>query len=662
MYHQEFFFYQDGCDFFQEEVDKLPLEINTILPSEWTETSRRLPSHADSPGPYSFDLAPHIKEPLDCLAPSSPIREVYIMKGVQVCVTTGLFENRIGYSIEHMKDESCMMLTADNELGKIRMDYYIMPMINDSGLAGFIMPSDEKTTRRTGQTATKLEWQGGGFLLINGAQNPNKGRSVSIQILLGDELDGYKNTVGKGEDPWQVFKDRTKSYPDSKKILGASTPLEKQTSKIYKDYLRGDQRKWMGPCKHCGEKQEIVWHGVNDDGTIYGFLWELDDDKKLIEESVCFICRYCQGEIKEADKHWMLSLERAEWVPTAKPENPTIRSYHMPSLLSQVQPWTHSVYEWLNAWDVEINRVKDMALFQQFYNNVKGWPFEVRGSGVKYERAVTHRRSMYQSGEIPNHYAVEETGAPVLFLTCTADVHPKHIDILVMGWCLKGRSYSIEWCKVEGDCEDLHSLKSPWNTLRKIMAKTYVADDKKRYKAQVSLVDAGFMQDLICRFCAEYSSGVYPIIGKSTIYDKGRIEEFRQIKSKLNDIMIMIHTNIYKDRLAVSLRREWSGQGLQPEFYPNFPTDFPKLFFTELSNEYKREKTHPITKKRIGHEWYGQNNHASDLMTYSLAAVDMMALEICQQHLGLESINHDEFFKFVAANQCYYELPQAVAA
>jgi len=637
--------YVEDCEaWLRERFEELTDELTVLDPSEWAELKRYLPPQVTPmPGYYSFDVAPYLREIIDCFSPRSTVNEVAVMKGVQICFTVGVLENLIGYAIDHVKNAPVMFLTADSELAQLRMESYVTPMINDSGLGHLIKSADENNTRKTGKTDKKIEWVGGGFLVPIGARNAAKLRSVSIQWLLGDEVDGWPDNVGRDGDPGQLAMDRTAAYESSRKVLWGSTPLITQTSRILRYYNRGDQRKLHVPCRHCGEKQELRFSGVNEDGTVYGIDFELDDEGVLVEDSVAYVCRYCQGRMTNDDKAWM--LPRGEWVPTKRPDSPNFRSYHISALYSPpgMQTWTTQVRKWMEAWDVEADRPKNMEALQQFYNNVLGLPFEMRGEALKFERVVLHRRAVYYAGEIPNRVAEKETGGPVLFLTAAVDVHKEHLDVLVVGWRARGRFYAVEWLKLEGDCENIDS--EPWCRLRELIeSRVYKADDGKRYRIQLTLIDSQYATDVVHRFCGEYSGGVHPIRG-DTPQPKAKIKEFSEFTSKFGTIGYNITTTLYKDRLAAALRRDWDGESLQPDWHPNFPQDFPDQFFKELTIETKKEKIDTRTGQRLGFVWVGRNAHAWDLTVYNSAAHDMIALDVCTREFGLDYLDRVQFWE-----------------
>ncbi|HET6494978.1 MAG TPA: phage terminase large subunit family protein, partial [Thermoleophilia bacterium] len=73
--------------------DGLTTELVVVTPSEWAETQRYLPAQlTPMPGPYRFDVTPYLREIVDCIGIESPVREVSLMKGVQMAATVGILE------------------------------------------------------------------------------------------------------------------------------------------------------------------------------------------------------------------------------------------------------------------------------------------------------------------------------------------------------------------------------------------------------------------------------------------------------------------------------------------------------------------------------------------------------------------------------------------
>lgn len=652
--------YEVQCkEWMLEQIDELTDRMVILDPSEWAEEQRYLPpSVTDLPGFYSFDVAPYLREILDCLSPHSPVREVDVMKGVQLGFTVGILENAIGYYMAHIKNAPMMLVTADAELAKLRSESYITPMINYSGLDHLIKSADEHNPQKRGKTDAKIEWQGGGFLTLFGAQNANKLRSTTIRILLEDEIDGWPDKVGKDGDPQKLVEDRTASTETTRKIMRGSTPLILQTSKIYRGYKLGDKRLYFVPCKFCGEMQILEFNRVDKaTGALYGLHFE-EKDGRLIQESVRYICKYCHREHTNDDKSYM--LPRGEWRPTAEPASPTRRSYSINSLYAPVgmRSWEEICRQWLECWDTANSRARDTTLLQTFYNNNLGRPFEARGDSVNIQRVLAHRREQYSAGEVPNKLAIEETGDRVLLLTCAVDVHKKHLDVQVCGWCPGDRMYSIDWLVFQGeDCRDIED--TAWSELRQLIEhKVYESADGCLYRIQVTLIDSQYSQNVVLAFCEEYSNGVYPIAGMELSKKGAKIKEFSEFKTTLGMIGYNITTTIYKDRLSTSLKRERPLEGLHPERSLNFPRNYPDSFFKQLTVEYKAARIDKVTGQNLGFVWHRPGNaanHAWDLTVYNCAALDMVMHDICQRELGLEVVDRMEFWELCRVSELFFD-------
>lgn len=643
------------------QFEALTTELVVIRPSVWAESRRYLPPEATSlPGYYRFDVAPYLREIVDCLSVDSPIREVSLMKGVQIGATVGVIENGIGYFIDHVKTAPMMMVTADAELAQLRMTSYIIPMLQHSGLDHLIRSSDEKNPRKTGRTDKKIEWIGGGWLVPFGAVNANKLRSISIQVLFRDEIDGWPDVVGKDGDPVKLSGDRTASYEGSRKIVDISTPLIKGTSKIAKRYAAGDQRQYFVCCLHCGFAQTLRWRRTNPEtGEVTGIVWETEKGR-LVPESVRYLCANCGAAHINDDKTKLLSPDYgAEWRPTAEPSSPTHRSYHINALYSPVgmQTWSACVHKWLEAWDDEHGRPKDMAALQVFYNNVLGEPFEIRGEKLRFETVSAHRRQAYAYGQIPNRMTLEYCGSPVLLMTCAADVHKDRLLVGVFGWCRDSRAILVDYLEFEGDTEQLDDAGT-WGRLRELIElREYVADDGKRYRIQLTLIDAGYRAEQVYRFAAEYAAGVAPVKGRETPPKSAQIKEFSPYTTPMGTTAYSLTVDIYKDRWSAALRRGWDGQGHQPGPYFNAPIDATDAQLRELTVETKRERIEAKTGKRLGFYWHrpsGAANELWDLLIYNSAALDLIAWDTCRNQLDMDAVSMAAFFDLIAEQKAFY--------
>jgi terminase, large subunit len=634
-----------------DQVLAIPTRLLRQKPSEWAEQHRYLPpSVTPLPGAYRFGVVPYLREPLDCLSVDFPIREVTCMKGSQLCFTTGVLENVLGYLIAIVRTAPVMLVTADSELAKLRLDSNMTPMLQHSGLMHLIKPIDDTNGRKTGKTDKKWEWDGGGYLVPQGAQSANKMRSTSIRVLLNDEIDGWPEEVGKDGDPMKLVRARTDFYELSRKILNISTPTIKGLSKIEARFLQGDQRRYWVCCLKCNYPQVLRFRRTKaDTGETSGLVWETEQGR-LVSGSVRYLCEDCGHPHINEDKVRLLSPENgAEWRPSAQATSAHHRSYHLSALYSPpgTRSWEAIVEKWLEAWDVERNRPRDLGALQVFYNNELGETFELRGEKVRFETISGHRRHAYRFGEVANKFATEHCGSPVLLLVCTVDVHKDNLAVGVFGWCRDKRAILVDYKRLEGDTEQRDD-PGTWGALRKIIEEQeYVADDGKRYSVKLTLIDSGYRTDHVLEFASDYEGGVFPVKGREEAPRNATIREFSEFQTKSGSAF-GITVDLYKDRLSASLRRSWDGLGIQPPGHFNAPLDATDAQLKELTVEVKREKIDKETGKRLGVEWHrpgGAANELWDLYVYASAALDIICFNVCRGELELDFMNWPAFYE-----------------
>lgn len=645
-----------GADWIVQEIGALTESIERVRPTSYNERVRFLPgSVTPIPGYLRYDVNPFMREIVDCCDVDSPVREVYLEKGVQITWTTAL-ESVALYFMGHVRTLPTMYVTADRDLAAARIENNFLPMLQQSGLGHILRSSDEGNTRKTGKTAEQLQWEGGGYMVPAGARSVSKSMSYSICVLLKDEVDAWPDVIGKDGDPMKLFDDRCAAFWERRKIFGGGTPKIAGTSKIHKAFLRGDQRRYYVRCKKCGFAQVLRWSFPEGPG---GFKWDLDEGGVLILESVRYCCQNCGEPHFEHDKEKLFSPKNgAEWRPTARPVQPDIRSYHLPSMYSPagMTPWYKCVGQYLDAFDPVARRVKDPDQFQVFYNNILGEPFEVMGSKISFVQVSGHRRTMYALGRVPNRFARQYLGGPILFLVCTVDVQKEFLSVGVFGFAVDAKTCLIDYFRINvpPGADDCSAITSPvWAELRALIdERTYNSDDNRAYRFHVTLIDASYSTDTVAVFCSEYASGVFPILGRDRPAKYQRIKEFAEFKTQLGTTGYRVLVDHYKDRLAPVLRREWSeAAGVQRRYHFNAPIDITDAALKELTVEQRREKRD--ASGVVSYFWYrpgNARNELFDLLVYAHAAVDIIAWTLCVQYYELDNVDWPSFWGFMLDN------------
>ena len=377
-------------------LTNIPSRINRLKVSEWAEAHRTLPSSLTiMPGPFRFSVVPFMREIVDNLSESSPIRKTIVMKAAQVSFTTAVLENFIGYLIAHAPGPA-MFISSDKGVAESSMELRIDALIESAGLADHIFAQvASRHNKKTGSTRSRKDFPGG-WLQALGPRVGSKLRAQAVKYLLLDEIDSYPFDVGESSakegDPLVIAERRTSSFERTRKVLYGSTPLIKQTSRIEKLYLDGDQRLFFVPCVNpaCGKMQPLEWRDAEGN---FRLKYQLDDDGRLIDDSVRYSCVYCDALWSNNDKAWF--LPRGEWRPSAVSREPGMRSYHVSALYAGLgmRTWENIIQEWISVGD-------DVARLRAFITLTLGQSFEERGWAPRPERIMAHREG-YSVGTLP---------------------------------------------------------------------------------------------------------------------------------------------------------------------------------------------------------------------------------------------------------------------
>jgi phage terminase large subunit GpA-like protein len=618
------------------QIEDLTDEIRAISPSEWAEENRRLPDGQALPGPYDYGVTPYLLEIVNCLDRRSPVRKISIMKGAQTGGTVGVAENGIGYWISHIKTAPILLVTATQALAAIRMEEYLTPMIEQSGLSDAIQ-SNSDNKRKSGNTARKISWRGGGFLVPTGSNEAANLRSVSFPNIVLDEVDSYPIRVGRDGDPGKLAERRSASYAKSKKVLLISTPTTTEESRIAKEFESGDQRVYKMPCRGCGEFIEFRWRYDDKEGNqIGGVIWNTTDEGNVEPGSVRYACHHC-GEC-HINEHKREMLKLGRWEATATPKHPSWRSYHISALIAppDFYSWEDAVVDWLDAWDVGAKAARDVEKLQEFYNNVLGRTYRTAGSRLTVGKVARHQRE-YLLGRVPNEIAETMYGGKVGYLTCTADVHKTFISATVMGWAPNRGGFLIDRYTFEGATDDPFDASGPWGRMDDLIAAKFPDGQGREYPVKVTLIDSGYNTSEVYAFCGQYESAVYPIKGDDMVR-QGANREFKRLTeaSKSGVDGWLINVNHYKSRLAAVLRAS-----------PKPDTESAMVdsvsFPMNISDEALKELTAEEFIRKPSGRWEWKRIHARnelwDLTVYNSAARDITAFMLMREHFDLDVID-----------------------
>ena len=572
------------------------------LMSEWADKYRILnQTYAAESGKWRTSRTPYLREIMDAFSPSNRCEFVTIMKGAQLGFTEAL-TNMIGY-IVHRAPAPVMMVQPTQNLAKRYSKQRLAQMISDMPvLRGLVA---DPRARDSGNTTTAKSFDGG-VMFIAGANSAADLRSVPVRYLLMDEVDAYPYDVDNEGDPIELAVNRTKTFA-RRKILIGSTPTVKDISRVEREYLKADQRKYYVPCPHCNEMDELTFPNIK---------WDKDENKKHLPSTAYYACPHCAGVINESSKTEMLA--NGQWVAT-KPENnlnDKRRSYHISSLYSPWESWASIVQKFLEA-------KTDPHLLKTFINTALGecWDEEA------------NRVDMHDLQKTAEPYPLRVLPMGALIVTCGVDVQDNRLEAVIWAYGKGEESWVIDYQVFFGDPagDDL------WAELNEYLEKELEHASGSSVKISAVAVDTGgHHTQKVYDFCRlrkhrhiiaikGQSTRNRPVIGRPTNQDISM--RGKTIKGGVQ--LWPVGTDTAKGVLYGRLGIESGVAGSV-----HFSKDLPEEFYAQITAEKlitRYSKGHPIQ------EWVKpshRRNEVLDCTVYALAAA---------YHLGMNKFSERDW-------------------
>lgn len=643
------------ADFLADGFRALAERREYARPSDYIQRVRYIDKALSPfPGRFSYERFPYFREIIDRVSPADPTRYVCIMKGNQCGYTTGVLEPGMMYYIGSQPEEQALVLpdgTMAHDYAKTKLE----PCIDNCGLRPLLASQSRKAkgARDTGDTAMHKQYPGGSLRVFGGGSG-NRFRNFSYKVIFVDEADALLTKIRGEGDLFALLEARQDAFPHHAKLVIGSTPKEEGSSLIARLFEEGTQRHYYVPCKYCGGMQKLEWAVWSEDDRseqVGGIVWENDEDFRPILETVGYKCRFCGKVMKNSDK--VDIIKRGEWrAENPRPLRSNAESYHITALYNPpgMFSWENYVEQWSLAWDIKNNRVKDIEKYQAFRNLKQGLPFRHQHETVRYEKAVLHRRFGFARGKIPNRMAREEAGSPVLILVCAVDVQKDGLYVDVKGFAQGGVTYTIDFRFIEGMTEQ---FGGPWDELARLLEDgVFLDEDGNKYKIAMTLVDSGHYTDWVYSFVARFTAGVYASKGMDWIKGGETYQVFSRATLDRIGLPLAYHVNTgkLKDRISNSMNvLRWNEGELQPPWFPNFPEDFRDDYFKMFEAEEKVEVVDKNTGQWLKTIWrakYGAPNHGFDTYVYALAALEILADDVCRNEIGLPALNMGEFWRY----------------
>lgn len=633
----------------QDILSETKVLLSDIKPSEWYEKNMIMPRGSAFPGPFKFDLTPYWREPLDCAHKNHPAKEISIIKGAQLGGTAAVLNPVVLYTIAQ-NPGNIMFLTGHSDLSDAAIKK-LDQAIDACGIRKLIRPNVLKAKNNaTGDTNKGKEFPGGD-LKAGSVTNHNLLRQHDVMIMIVDDYDAAKSSSKDAGATRELVQKRTSAFAHKRKIYWVSSPQLKGSSNIEECFLLGDQRHWYVPCPCCNTPITLQWTvPVKNSDKMGGITWKLDEDNKLIEDSVGYICQEC-GDFFDSSYKYEMNL-KGQWIPhQPNPIEPNHYSYYISSLYAPpgMDDWGHYVKQWLNANPP--NGTRDEKKHQTFLNVVLGQTYEPTGKELKATE-IQRNIQNYEIMEIPEKLSIEHGNGKIVLLTCGIDLNGREddarLDYEIVAWSESMATYSINHGsigtfipregKIKVDREKWsyeHGVpNSVWRELDKILSNIFTTDTGRKMKIQITGLDSGYMTQHVYNYIDNSNLAVVGIKGKD--FDKyipiGKdVKSYHQAKEKSN--LYLAEVNIVKSELErlLSLKYDSRYHETQPSGFCNFPMPSGgKYLYQNYFSHFEAE--HKIVDAEQRFKWQKKSdvaqNHLFDCRIYNMVVKDIFVDEI----------------------------------
>lgn len=599
---------------------------------DWADTYRHMSAAVGAVGgPWRTSTVEVARGPL--MAVTEPgVRKISAMTCTQV-LKTELLLNTIGY-YAHLDPCPILLLQPKDEMADAFSKERIAPMIQSSPALGRIM-SDPRT--RTGDDTLRFKKFPGGFLAMASAGSPSNLAMRAIRVTLLDEIDKYEPT--KEGDPVLLAEERTSTFTTSALSIRACSPTVEETSRIYKAYMEGDQRRPFVRCPDpdCQHEQTL--------GFFSHVHYEKDDEGQGLPETAVLACEACGTTWSEADRIRMMTtrgairhLQTRKFTCCGEAQDPLVErqwtwdedlqvgyarckhcgthpvsnrhaSFTANKLYSPFTPVVTLVEKWLEAKD-------DPESKQTFYNTQLGIPFKAEVTKDVSAHWLAERRETYQH-PVPDGAVVLTAGVDV---QTGAQGNLGRFEIETVGWGMHEESWSLAYHVIEGD----PSKPAMWEELDQYLQKGLRnSRGFEQYIAATCIDSGGHYTNEVYKFArARVGRNVWAIKGAS---DAGGTwspiwpapaNDQKKRKFRTGWRPIIIGVNEAKSAIRNRLLIKDPGAG-----YAHFPASYDEGYFEQLTSEELRVERKAGVSQR---KWFKKKNIANealDCRVYAYAAL-----------------------------------------
>lgn len=556
-----------------------PKENLTV--SEWAERYRVLDEGSSISGRWSNDVTPYLVEIMDTI--NDPyIREIYLCKASQLGGTEALL-NMLLY-IADKEPAPTMIVYPSDDLAKDISTDRIKPAIRlIPGLRSKFLESSSKELKLNFKSMK---------IYLRGSNSPGKLSSKPIKYLFFDEIDKMGGASKKEASPYNLAKERLKTYKSQSKLFACSTPTIK-LNYIWNLHDNADEvRHYFVPCPHCGEMQELKFNQIK---------YVEDPEKKMSPyeraRTAKYVCPVCGCIITDSQKPDM--LRRGEWRAVKK------RGMGRPKTVGF---WINSLYSVFVTWaDAAEEFIKSKGNPEELQNFVNSWLAE---AWEDTDLSANEKNVLDKQTDLPE-FTVPDWA---MLLTGGVDIQETSVYWTIRAWGKNMTSQNI----AHGQVATLRQIEEIMNN------RYYPKEDGSKMIVDLCLIDSGNDADTVYSFCIGREDWAMPCKGAShEMLSTYKISIIDKAGSKAKGRpLVIVDGGKYKDMIYARLARSATGER-SGAFMTHADTD------TEYARQLTSEQR--IMERRDGRivfKWVPKGSHTAnhylDCEVYASCAADIL--------------------------------------
>lgn len=335
--------------------------------SEWAERHLIVPDGPYAGARYRRSVNPYLSGIMDAFGLRST-KEIIVCGGPQTGKTLTLYAC-LCWCI-HYRPAPRMLAMPDDETMNRVTEAKLRPMFRKT------KPVREILGKSKGSVQGFLN---GTALYLSSAASNAQRASISVQDLFLDEEDLFRATGGHG-DPVTDFRERTRQYPHTAKIMRISKPIgDEEKSTIWRSLEQCDEvRHFQVICPACGTAQ------VMDPANIISEHNVRDPQRVRREKLGRYRCPHCAY-------HWTdyardQAVARGWWEAQESVPNAERIGFHLPAYLSAAVSLSE-----VRAQQLELEKTDDADAHQAFANGVLARPYKPVIVKTDHEEVLTLR-------------------------------------------------------------------------------------------------------------------------------------------------------------------------------------------------------------------------------------------------------------------------------